>query len=105
MSVMVARSTDQPGLEVIEGEVPGTILLAGELDMASADILAAALRVPRPAPAARVVVDLGGLTFMDMAGLRSLQDARRELLELGVRLVAQGATGEPARLLRLAGGF
>jgi anti-anti-sigma factor len=84
---------------LVAGEDPGTILLAGELDMASAPTLASALRGVRRS----LVLDLSRVTFMDVAGLRVIEEAAHRLRERGARLVTRGATGEPARLLSLAG--
>lgn len=49
-----------------------TLVLRGELDMAWASVLDAALRRLCTAEADRVVVDLSELTFMDSTGLRSV---------------------------------
>ena len=57
-----------------------TILVAGEVDMATVDQLDAAVR--EQAPAMPVVLDLSGLSFMDSSGVRALdtllRDAERE---------------------------
>jgi anti-anti-sigma factor len=89
---------DQGQLDMRPGEDPGTVVLAGELDMASAPALAAALRdARRPLAAPRLVLDLSGVTFMDIAGLRAIEGARVGGRPLAVR----GASGQPARLLAL----
>ena len=60
------------GLSVIEGG-DGVVVVAGELDAATAGQLARRLSAP---PAVRVI-DLSGVTFIDASGLRVLVDARR----------------------------
>ena len=86
-------------LNVATGECPDTILLSGELDIASAPKLASALHSTRRS----IVLDLSRVTFMDVAGLRVIEEAAHRLRSRGVRLVTRGAQGEPARLLSLAG--
>ena len=49
---------------------------AGELDLASTDELSAAVRALWSEGAARVVVDLAGLQFIDSSGLRCLLTLR-----------------------------
>lgn len=48
-----------------------TVVVAGELDMYAADAVAAALTVPGVR-----AVDLSGVTFIDVAGLRALATNR-----------------------------
>ena len=75
-----------------------TIELDGELDAASSD---ECFRVCTAALTSHVVVDLGGLTFMDASGFRALEHARAHLERFGGSLVWRGADGEPARFLQL----
>ena len=64
------------------------LLLAGELDMATAHVLAERLRRAATRGEA-VVVDLSDLTFMDSSGLRLLlraaADSQRDGWQLGIR--------------------
>jgi anti-sigma B factor antagonist len=53
--------------------------VSGEVDLATAPALEAALHDAIAAPAGRVVLDCAGLTFMDSSGLRVLIEAKRAL--------------------------
>ncbi|HLN76062.1 MAG TPA: STAS domain-containing protein [Nocardioidaceae bacterium] len=76
--------------------------LRGELDLCSVK------EVPRDGYASRrdlttVLVDLGGLTFCDVAGLRALLTFRRIHEEQGRSVVVVRATPFIWRLMRLCG--
>ena len=58
----------------------GVVVVAGELDAATAGQLARRLSAP---PAVRVI-DLSGVTFIDASGLRVLVDATRPRRATGV---------------------
>lgn len=65
--------------------------ISGELDSISAPELVAALQ--RVLGAVRLVVlDLGGLTFMDSAGIHAIVDASVAATARGDKLVVAGAT-------------
>lgn len=59
--------------------------LAGELDLAEADAVRRILVAE--AQTSTVVVDLAGLSFIDISGVRALHDAQRAASECGSRLV------------------
>jgi len=67
------------------------IVVRGELDLATAGQLEAALEAPAEQP---VVVDLRGLTFMDSTGVRTLlqatEDSRRDGRDLAFLVPASG---------------
>jgi anti-sigma B factor antagonist len=76
------------------------IRAAGEVDMHSADVLAAALRSAGESEAA-VILDLIGVPFMDSSGLKVLMVA---VNRMGARLVLAMSPGSPVgRLLELSG--
>ena len=64
---------------VLEGGDPPVLALSGELDPASAPTLDAAVDAALAEGASALVMDLGGLSFIDSAGLRSLLAAHRRL--------------------------
>lgn len=64
-----------------------TIRVSGELDLATAGELAAALSAALAA--GDVVLDLSAVSFMDSAGVRSLNSALRETAEQGRRLTVR----------------
>ena len=74
------------------------VALSGEFDIAAAPAARDRLAELAGPAVSGITVDLGGLTFVDVAGLRVLADAARATggLPGGFRLVAV-----PARVLRL----
>jgi anti-anti-sigma factor len=81
------------------------LFLAGELDMtATAQLLSDALTTGRSLAKDRLVVDVSGLAFMDVAGLRGLLCAHRWLLGEGrAGIIVRGASGAVRRIFELTG--
>lgn len=74
----------------LDTEVVGdtvTVRVSGELDVASAPRLGEELDRIAAEPPPRVVIDLGGVTFLGSAGLGVLVQARRDLRDTDSRLV------------------
>ncbi|GAA4958241.1 STAS domain-containing protein [Actinoplanes utahensis] len=91
----------RPGVtfQLHPGPAPAGIVLDGELDMATEDLFAAALRRTGPPPAGgEVLVDAGGLRFIDH---RSLTILRRFAEERGVTAVVRTRFGAAARIAAL----
>lgn len=85
----------------IESNGDGTVVrLVGELDVADAERVRGVLC---ECAGPTVVVDLGGLTFLDSAGLRALLQAREAHLDAGHRLVLHGAHPTVRRVFGIAG--
>lgn len=85
-----ARSEERPNGVLVVAE--------GELDLVGAPALAAAL------PAAgdsMVVVDLGGVGFMDSSGLRALLEARQACLDAGRPFAIARPSDAVVRVLEL----
>ncbi len=82
--------TNPPPLELRSSHVSGVLVVEaeGEIDMATAPQLAAAVSVVDGAT--RVIVDLTAVTFLDSSGLNALVHARRELSarEVSFRIVS-----------------
>lgn len=76
----------------------GSILVGGELDLASAPRLRAALQSRIDAAKDEVILDVSGLTFCDSSGLSVLVWAHQTLLGTGGKLILRHP---PERLLRL----
>lgn len=70
--------------------------VSGELDVVTRNQLVAAATAGRHP---HVLIDLGGVTFMDCGGYGSLVAARRLIQSSGKQLTITGQTGQPARFL------
>ena len=93
-------------LAVHESDVEGVRLIEvfGELDLATAPTLCAALDRARLQRVRRFAVDLTGVDFCDSTGLRALLGAATEVRVTGGRLaVACVPDGAVARLFQLVG--
>ena len=93
-----------PLLDVVVCELPPECLVAvaGELDLASAPELACTLHGLNRS--GRIVtLDLRALTFIDVAGMRALQDAWRITGEAGRRMQVLKPGREASRVLELTG--
>ena len=64
--------------------------MVGELDLASGGHLGAQVRQLHPRLPARLVMDLGGCTFIDVAGTRALIALTGDLAAHGCHLVLTG---------------
>jgi anti-anti-sigma factor len=85
-----------------DGDGRTTVSVAGELDMASADVFATAVR--EALAAGDVVIDLADVSFMDSSGLRALNAAAQQAGEAGRELrVADQMQPGVVRLLELTG--
>lgn len=80
------------------------IVAAGVIDLSTADVLRAGLRRALSArPAHHVDVDLGGVTFMDCAGLSALIAARCTAVAAGQHLWITNPQPTVQRVLSLTG--
>lgn len=87
-------------LVVIEGDRHTTALLSGELDRASCSEVRPRLRALAHRP---LVLDLSGLTFIDVDGLRMVHQCARVCEAEGAALALVGANPFTAKLFRLFG--
>ncbi len=79
------------------------IAMDGELDMANAPALQAAIESDELAPAAAVVLDLQGLTFLDSTGLRVILAARELCWRRGQEFAVTPGSAQVQRLLSVTG--
>jgi anti-anti-sigma factor len=101
-----ATADEAPMPFVCEAEEIGDVLhvrFRGELDIAVADECRTTLEEPL-APSGRIVVlDVGGLRFMDTTGLRVLMDIHNTLDTRGGSLLIERVSRPVRRLLDVAG--
>jgi anti-anti-sigma factor len=93
------------GLRIEVEERPGEtrLRLAGELDLLAASTVRRAVR-SRVAPSGRLTLDLGGVTFIDVAGLGVVLQALEHAGGAGARVTLGGDLPPGVeRLARLAG--
>lgn len=81
------------------------VRLVGELDLYSAKVLADAVEAvaTTASGAPLVLLDLAGLTFCDLAGLRAVEACALNLESLGKQLVLYRPSREVSRLIALSG--
>jgi anti-sigma B factor antagonist len=75
----------------------------GELDIATAGKLQTALTTIAAVDGTRIVVDLAGVSFIDVRGLRALLIGRRELARRHIGIVVRNPRPQARRLFDLAG--
>jgi anti-anti-sigma factor len=79
------------------------IRLRGELDLATAPLLAEALDRLAVNGARSVRLDLTELEFCDSTGISAMLAARVRMLDCGGALIVRGAQGKPLRVLGMTG--
>ena len=79
----------------------GTVVVSGELDLATAPRLSAA--VAKHGDAQPLVLDMTATTFIDSTGVRTLLQADRRSVGSGSRLVVVAGEGAVRRVLDLCG--
>jgi anti-sigma B factor antagonist len=80
-----------------------TVRLDGELDCSNCDELTQLLHKAVNGGHRKVVVDLGGVTFMDSSGLRCLLQAAEHASDRDAQLVVERASGIVRRVLAVTG--
>ena len=79
------------------------MLLAGELDLDTVPELEEQLAALDETQRTRVVIDLGGITFMDSAGLKAILRAYESGQSRGHTLVLRHGPRQVRRLIELTG--
>jgi anti-sigma B factor antagonist len=103
---MAATADLEPGSFDIERVVhPNrmTLVLAGELDIASADGLQDAVARACADGARKIVLDLTGLTFIDSTGIRAFAASQVACRDRDVEFVLTPAQGSVRRVFEIAG--
>src|SRR5215216_3419182 len=97
-----ARADEQLRIEVSESAGSARLALSGQFDIASFDEASRALQAVLDR-GLDVVVDLGGLDFMDSTGVRFLVEGRDAARDLGVKLSLVPGGDPVRRVLTVAG--
>ena len=88
--------------QTIEGVC--TLVVRGEVDLASADTLAAALEAAQQSDAERILLDFSDVAFLDSSGIRVMLAAMKYSREHGGRLrMSGGYTSQVQRVLEVTG--
>src|SRR5215212_10160982 len=85
---------------VEEGEA-ARLELCGELDMATAPVLARVMETAARSQPTRIVLDLTALSFVDVSGLRAILDAARRARREGRSVEIANPLPHIVRLLEL----
>jgi anti-anti-sigma factor len=95
--------TDGPALDIApEREADRLVLrLRGDVDMAAADILTAALGRAVTEPVHEVVVDLADVGFLDSTGIRVLLEGRERAQDRGIVVTARDPQPLVLNVLRI----
>jgi anti-sigma B factor antagonist len=90
-------------IAVREGTDACVVVLRGELDLGSVDLVVTHLRGPALDGRSRVIVDLRELAFIDATGLHALLDAGEAARSAGKRLALVAGSSRLHRVFVLAG--
>jgi len=85
-----------------DGDLP-VLQVAGEVDVATAPALAEHLDALLAGGDARVVVETGGMTFIDSSGLGALVTALRRARASGQEIEIRGLQPSPRRVFEITG--
>jgi anti-sigma B factor antagonist len=97
-------SPDVPPVAVVESEGSERVVtVSGEVDLCTAPQLRACLQQVTDSTQRRVVVDVGGLEFIDSSGIAVLAAAIKRLRPAGRHLVVRRPTRQMAKLLEMTG--
>lgn len=83
----------------VEIDPAGAVVVTGDVDMAGGPVLEAAILEREGTDP--VVIDLGGVSFIDSSGLRSLLGASRRAAGRGSHVVLRQVGPEVTRLLEI----
>ena len=80
-----------------------TVVISGELDTATVPRFAALTAGYAEARIRRLVMDVSGLAFADVAGLRALDAFRAQARQRGITVVMCGVSRQLGRLMAICG--
>jgi anti-anti-sigma factor len=90
-------------IEAVHGDGSLRLVLRGELDLATAPLLKAALVEAEAGSSELIVIDLADVPFIDSTGLRALVEAHLRSQQNGDRLRISGGSEQALKLFKLAG--
>lgn len=93
---------DELAIEVDEKVETSTVTVTGEIDFGNADRLRTVF-VELEGGSANVVLDLGGVAFMDSTALGVVIQAKKGLEESGRRLIITAVSPRARRIIEIAG--
>jgi anti-sigma B factor antagonist len=98
-----ASNAPRAQLEITVTPGPTTLVLwpRGEIDMASAPMLAECLGTAAQECDQAVVVDLTEVTFLDSTGLKALLEGRKALADRGLSMTLRNPTDPVRRVLSI----
>jgi anti-sigma B factor antagonist len=79
------------------------VVAHGEVDLETAPRLARTLNKLIDDGATLVVLDAGGIEFLDSSGLRVIVNSRNKLAAAGGRMLIEGMSGAVQRVLEISG--
>jgi anti-sigma B factor antagonist len=79
------------------------VTISGEVDIEAAPAIDAQLDALIDAGARFILLDLGGVTFLDSSGLRCVVRAARAVEDRGGRLTCTGLSGAASKVLEISG--
>lgn len=102
-------SPDSPpsrlAVRTVLGEDRYTLILRGELDLASRAKLERALAQLKLERTRKLVLDLGGVSFMDSSGVHAVMTVKALCAEHGCELLVPSRSAPVQRLFELTGVF
>ena len=99
----MSSAVDDFAVEFIDDGCDVTIHIVGEVDMATAGLLAAQFERAVEGCAGAVTVNMAGVTFLDSTGLTVLVRARRALSALDRDLLVTAPSESTTRIFELTG--
>jgi anti-sigma B factor antagonist len=99
----VTPSSEPFTASVVEHDGENSVVLTGELDMASSPDLTNALETVIEKGSTEVVIDFAGLSFIDSSGLAVLVRAQNTLTEQGRHLSVRSPGRHARRVFEIAG--
>ena len=90
-------------IEVADTTSPTTVVLTGEIDIATSRRVREALIAISNSGENKVVVDMTNVTFMDSTGLAALVGPLKRFRSMNGQIVLRGPTGSVRKVLELTG--